>query len=284
MARVKRGVMVRKRHKKLFEQVKGFRGARSRHYKVAHEALMHALAYAYRDRRHRKRDFRRLWIQRINAAARLNGTTYSRLINGLKLAQVDLDRKVLADMAVRDPAAFSGVVALATDAISGGAARPDARAFYTTRPLVVGTAPAAEARPAVKMTVALPVADSVETIALGNPVSTQATTGVAISFIEFNPEGRDVDGEYVRIVNSTGQAIDMTGWLLRDGDAKHTFNFPAFSLAAGAEAQLWTKAGENDATNLYWGSRSAIWNNSGDTATLFNADGVEVSSYTYEGA
>lgn len=110
MARVKRGVMVRKRHKKLLNQAKGFRGSRSRHYKVAHEAVMKALAYAYRDRRHRKRDMRRLWIIRINAAARLHGLSYSRLINGMKTAGIDIDRKMLADMAVRDPAAFGSVV------------------------------------------------------------------------------------------------------------------------------------------------------------------------------
>lgn len=117
MARVKRGVMTRKRHNKLMKQAKGYRGSRSRHYKVAHEAVMHALAYAYRDRRNRKRDFRRLWIQRINAAARLNGMSYSTLINGLNRAGINLDRKVLADMAVRDPAAFSQVVAQAQAAL-----------------------------------------------------------------------------------------------------------------------------------------------------------------------
>ncbi len=111
MARVKRGVMAHKRHKKVMQQAKGFRGSRSRHYRVAHESVMHALAYAYRDRRNRKRDFRRLWIQRINAAARLNGTTYSRLIQGLKVARIDIDRKMLADIAVRDPSAFSAIVA-----------------------------------------------------------------------------------------------------------------------------------------------------------------------------
>ncbi|MEI8165052.1 MAG: 50S ribosomal protein L20 [Chloroflexales bacterium] len=113
MARVKRGVMVHKRHTKLLAQAKGFRGARSRHYKVAHEAVMHALSYAYRDRRRRKRDFRRLWIQRINAAARIHGTTYSRLIAGLKRAEINLDRKILADLAVRDLNAFGEIVALA---------------------------------------------------------------------------------------------------------------------------------------------------------------------------
>lgn len=110
MARVKRGVMAHKRHKKWMKAAKGYRGARSRHFRVAHESVMHALAYAYRDRRNRKRDFRRLWIQRINAAARLNGTTYSRLIQGLKVTGITLDRKILADIAVRDPEAFSSIV------------------------------------------------------------------------------------------------------------------------------------------------------------------------------
>jgi large subunit ribosomal protein L20 len=110
MARVKRGVMVRKRHNKLLKQAKGYQGSRSRRIKVARETLMKALSYAYRDRRNRKRDFRRLWIIRINAAARLHGLSYSRLMSGLKGAGINLDRKMLADMAVRDPAAFSSVV------------------------------------------------------------------------------------------------------------------------------------------------------------------------------
>lgn len=110
MARVKRGVMVRKRHNKLLKQAKGYQGSRSRRIRTARQTLMKALSYAYRDRRNRKRDFRRLWIIRINAAARLNGISYSKLMSGLKTAGIDLDRKVLADMAVRDPAAFTGVV------------------------------------------------------------------------------------------------------------------------------------------------------------------------------
>src|SRR6185503_20283649 len=99
-----RGVMVRKRHNKLLQQAKGYRGSRSRRVKVARETVMKELWYAYRERRNKKRDFRRLWIIRISAAARQNGISYSRLMNGLKLAGIDLDRKVLADMAVRDPA------------------------------------------------------------------------------------------------------------------------------------------------------------------------------------
>jgi large subunit ribosomal protein L20 len=110
MARVKRGVMVRKRHHKLLKEARGYQGSRSRRIRVARQSVMKALSYAYRDRRNKKRDFRRLWIIRINAAARQNGISYSRLINGLKLAGIELDRKVLADMAVRDPAAFTSVV------------------------------------------------------------------------------------------------------------------------------------------------------------------------------
>jgi large subunit ribosomal protein L20 len=118
MARVKRGVMARKAHRKVLAQAKGYRASRSRHFRVANQAVMHAQADAYRDRRRRKRDFRRLWIQRINAAARLNGTTYSRLINDMQTAGIDIDRKILADMAVRDPHAFSQVVTQARSAVA----------------------------------------------------------------------------------------------------------------------------------------------------------------------
>ncbi len=118
MARVKRGVTAHRRHKKVLAQVKGHYSTNNRLYKRAHESMMHALQYAYRDRRNRKRDFRRLWIIRINAAARLNGVTYSRLIQGLTLAGVGLDRKMLADLAVRDPLAFSAVVDVAKQHIS----------------------------------------------------------------------------------------------------------------------------------------------------------------------
>ena len=110
MARVKRGVQAKARHKKVLKQAKGFRGARSRTYKVAKQAVMRAGQYAYRDRRVKKRVFRSLWIVRINAAARDNGITYSQLIAGLKKANIDLDRKVLASLAVNDKEAFSLVV------------------------------------------------------------------------------------------------------------------------------------------------------------------------------
>ena len=109
MPRVKRGVTARARHKKVFKQTKGFRGRRKNVYRVAKQALMKAGQYAYRDRRNRKRTFRALWIARINAAAREVGMTYSAFMAGLKKAQIDIDRKVLADLAVMDKPAFAKI-------------------------------------------------------------------------------------------------------------------------------------------------------------------------------
>ncbi|MCY3749336.1 MAG: 50S ribosomal protein L20 [Chloroflexi bacterium] len=109
MARVKRGVTKRRRHKKVLKAVRGHRGSRSRHYRAAHEDLMHARQYAYRDRRARKRQMRRLWIMRINAGARLHGLTYSTFMRGLQEANVSLDRKALADLAANEPAAFEAL-------------------------------------------------------------------------------------------------------------------------------------------------------------------------------
>ncbi len=115
MARVKRAVQSRKRRRTILDRARGFRGARSRRFRTAKEAVGHAQRYAFRDRRQRKRDFRRLWIARINAAARAEGLSYSRLMAGLKAAGVRLDRKQLADLAVRDPQAFRAIVALAKE-------------------------------------------------------------------------------------------------------------------------------------------------------------------------
>jgi large subunit ribosomal protein L20 len=109
MARVKRGVVAKARHKKILKKAKGYYGARSKVYRVAKQAVIKAGQYAYRDRRQRKRVFRALWITRINAAARLNGLSYSRFINGLSRAGVEVDRKVLADIAVHDAAAFTAL-------------------------------------------------------------------------------------------------------------------------------------------------------------------------------
>jgi large subunit ribosomal protein L20 len=119
MPRVKRGVTARNRHKKVLAEAKGYYGARSRVYRVAKQAVIKAGQYAYRDRRQRKRQFRALWIARINAAARENGLSYSRFINGLTRSGVEIDRKVLADLAVSDKAAFAAIAAQAKAALSG---------------------------------------------------------------------------------------------------------------------------------------------------------------------
>lgn len=108
--RVKTGIVRRRRHKKLLKQAKGFFSGRRKHFRKAKEQLERSLVYAYRDRRNKKRDFRRLWITRINAACRLNGLSYSKFIHGLNKAGIELDRKILADMAMNDAAAFTKVV------------------------------------------------------------------------------------------------------------------------------------------------------------------------------
>ena len=116
MARVKRGVHAKKKHRAVLNKAKGYYGHRSRTYRAANEAVMHAGNYAFRDRRARKGEMRKLWIQRINAACRLNGNSYSRCISGLRLGEVDVERKVLADLAVRDPQAFAALVEVAASA------------------------------------------------------------------------------------------------------------------------------------------------------------------------
>jgi large subunit ribosomal protein L20 len=113
MARVKRAVNAQKKRRVVLEQASGYRGQRSRLYRKAKEQVAHSLVYAYRDRRARKGDFRRLWIQRINAAARTNGITYNRFIQGLRAAEVEVDRKILAELAVSDPKAFTALVEVA---------------------------------------------------------------------------------------------------------------------------------------------------------------------------
>ncbi|MDP3058532.1 MAG: 50S ribosomal protein L20 [bacterium] len=115
MPRVKKGVTARARHKKILKLAKGYWGAKSKRFKVANEQVMKSLYYAFRDRKRKKRDFRKLWIARINAAARINGMSYSRLINGLKIAGIVINRKMLADLAVREQEAFGQLVALAKE-------------------------------------------------------------------------------------------------------------------------------------------------------------------------
>jgi large subunit ribosomal protein L20 len=126
MARVKRAVNAQKKRRTTLERASGYRGQRSRLYTKAKEQVTHSLVYAYRDRRARKGEFRKLWIQRINAAARENGMTYNRFIQGLNLAEIEVDRRMLADMAVNDPAAFAQLVAMAKKALPADVNAPAA--------------------------------------------------------------------------------------------------------------------------------------------------------------
>jgi large subunit ribosomal protein L20 len=127
MARVKRAVHSKKHRRAVLEQAQGYYGNKSRSYRAAHEQVMHSLNYAFRDRRARKGEFRRLWVQRVNAACRLNGMSYSRFIAGLNAAGVEVDRKVLADLAVRDGVAFAHLVGVAKAALpAAGGAGPEA--------------------------------------------------------------------------------------------------------------------------------------------------------------
>ena len=126
MARVKRAVNAHKKRRVILERAKGYRGQRSRLYRKAKEQVTHSLVYAYRDRRARKGDFRRLWIQRINAASRANGLTYNRLIQGLSLAGVGVDRRILADLAVTAPEAFATLVQVANDALADAGSSTEA--------------------------------------------------------------------------------------------------------------------------------------------------------------
>jgi len=116
--RVKTGIVRRRRHKKILKQARGFYSGRRKHFRKAKEQLERSLVYAYRDRRQRKRDFRKLWIIRINAGARLNGMNYSTFIHGLKMANIQLDRKILADMAMNNPEAFAKVAQKAKEALA----------------------------------------------------------------------------------------------------------------------------------------------------------------------
>lgn len=128
MARVKRAVNAHKKRRVILERAAGYRGQRSRLYRKAKEQVTHSLVYAYRDRRARKGDFRRLWIQRINAAARENGLTYNRFIQGLSIAGVEVDRRILADLAVNEPATFAALVATAKAALPKDTSAPRAEA------------------------------------------------------------------------------------------------------------------------------------------------------------
>ncbi|GHD49893.1 MULTISPECIES: 50S ribosomal protein L20 [Mycetocola] len=128
MARVKRAVNAHKKRRKILERAEGYRGQRSRLYRKAKEQVTHSMVYAYRDRRQKKGDFRRLWIQRINAASRANGLTYNRLIQGLGLAGIEVDRRILAELAVHEPATFAALVESAKKALPADTSAPKADA------------------------------------------------------------------------------------------------------------------------------------------------------------
>jgi large subunit ribosomal protein L20 len=128
MARVKRAVNAQKKRRVILERASGYRGQRSRLYRKAKEQVTHSLVYAYRDRRARKGDFRRLWIQRINAASRANGLTYNRFIQGLNLAGIEVDRRILADLAITEPATFAALVASAKAALPADTSAPKVNA------------------------------------------------------------------------------------------------------------------------------------------------------------
>ena len=127
MARVKRSINAKKKRRTVLERAKGYRGQRSRLYRKAHEQLLHSFVYNYQHRRKRRGDFRRLWITRINAAARANGMTYNRFIQGLKLAEIDLDRRMLAEIAVSDAKTFTAIVKMAKEALPADVNAPAAK-------------------------------------------------------------------------------------------------------------------------------------------------------------
>ncbi len=155
MARVKRAVNAHKKRRVILERAKGYRGQRSRLYRKAKEQLLHSFVYSYGDRRKRKGDFRRLWIQRINAASRANGLTYNRLIQGLKAAEVEVDRRMLAELAVSDANAFTALVNVAKAALPADTSAPAAKAEAAPKAASkAAAAPKAAAKPAIEGAVA----------------------------------------------------------------------------------------------------------------------------------
>ncbi|MEC5190604.1 MULTISPECIES: 50S ribosomal protein L20 [unclassified Arthrobacter] len=157
MARVKRAVNAHKKRRVILERAKGYRGQRSRLYRKAKEQLLHSFVYSYGDRKKKKGDFRRLWIQRINAASRANGLTYNRLIQGLKAAEVEVDRRMLAELAVSDANAFAALVQIAKDSLPADTSAPAVQVQAESAPAV--QAPAEKKAPAKKAAAKKPAAD-----------------------------------------------------------------------------------------------------------------------------
>jgi hypothetical protein len=194
---------------------------------------------------------------------------------------------------VRLPGDFAAIAGEAIEEWAAEGERPAAppAAVPENRATAPAAAPAptpAAAPPAEVRRVSRAAVPAVQTlgVAPAPPVAVAEATvaPVTIAHIEYDPPGRDVDGEYVLLRNTTAAAVDMGGWRLHDGKANHSFVFPAFTLAPGGEVKIWTKRGTNDAGNLFWGERSAIWNNDGDTGTLKDAAGAIVSRLTYAGS
>ncbi len=150
MARVKRAVNAHKKRRVVLERAKGYRGQRSRLYRKAKEQLLHSFVYSYGDRKKKKGDFRRLWIQRINAASRANGLTYNRLIQGLKAAEVEVDRRMLAELAVSDANAFAALVKVAKDSLPADTSAPAAKVEAAPKAAKVAPAAKAAAKPALE--------------------------------------------------------------------------------------------------------------------------------------
>ena len=157
------------------------------------------------------------------------------------------------------PASFSG---------QSGPAAPESRGMLTQQAQEAGHVPIA----------ARAEAEGHQAFA---PAGVSALAEVAIVHIEYDPASGSWEGEYVRIVNRGSTPVDLTGWRLEDEGARHTYVFPAFTLAPGAEVRVWSLSGVDDAANLYWGYRRSVWNNTGDTATLYDASGVEISRFSY---
>lgn len=142
--------------------------------------------------------------------------------------------------------------------------------------------PAPTSAPARVQNIAIDNEEEVSTVSTLGAAAAASPALVSIAHIEFDPPGRDIDGEYVLLRNDGTAPADLAGWTLVDGGGKHTFTFPARTLAPGAELKLWTRAGAADGANLFWGNSTAIWNNSGDTATLNDATGAKMASFSYE--
>ncbi|MCA4134668.1 50S ribosomal protein L20 [Arthrobacter sp. M4] len=211
MARVKRAVNAHKKRRVILERAKGYRGQRSRLYRKAKEQLLHSFVYSYGDRRKRKGDFRRLWIQRINAASRANGLTYNRLIQGLKAAEVEVDRRMLAELAVSDANAFAALVQVAKDALPSDTSAPAAKA---------------EA-PKAKATSAAATATAVKAVVAEKPAIEGAVVAV---------EGEDAPEGYAIKGNAESKKYHVPGSTWYDATAaEYWFSTVEAAKAAGFE-------------------------------------------------